>query len=142
MATPTGNRLLTTEVERTQAQSVLDTLEGPPGFLAVGRDDRPAQPLPRELGLLLQQLLSGVVDGGSITISAIPEEVTPATAASLLGLSRPTVMKLIADGTLPAHKVGSHHRVKSRDVLAQRRARRDRERAAFEARRELEDDVM
>ena len=38
--------------------------------------------------------------------------------ANLLGVSRPFVVKLIDDGKLPGHKVGTHRRVYTRDAHA------------------------
>ena len=38
----------------------------------------------------------------------------------MLGLSRTTVMKYVDEGRLHATKVGSHHRIPAREVLALR----------------------
>ena len=37
-------------------------------------------------------------------------------AAQRIGISRPTLMKAIRSGELPAHKVGSHFRVRTEDA--------------------------
>lgn len=138
--TPSTSRLLADAHDADLARGVLGTLEGPDGYLAVGRADAGSQPLPREVGVLLQQVLHAVASGATVTVSAVPSEVTTSTAAAMLGISRPTLMKLVADGTIPAHKVGTHTRLRTDDVLAARRARRERERAAFAALLELEGD--
>ena len=96
-------------------------------------------PLPRDVGIVLQSVLQAMADGRTVTIGTIPEIVTTSTAASMLGISRPTLMKMMKDGEIQAHKVGSHHRLRAEDVLAARRARRARERAAFDQLRELDD---
>ncbi|KMM45065.1 hypothetical protein CWIS_12875 [Cellulomonas sp. A375-1] len=120
----------------------MTSLEGPDGFLVVERADTAAQPLPRETGRLLQEVLRSVATGSTITITTTPREVTTSAAAAMLGISRPTLMKLIKDGSIPAHKVGTHTRLLSADVLEAKRARRARERAAFAALLELEDDEV
>lgn len=98
-----------------------------------------AVPLPPELGRILQRVLEVMSTGGTVTVSAIPEELTTTTAASILHMSRPTLMGLIRGGEIPSHKVGSHHRLRAADVFAYRNARRARERAAFAELRDLDD---
>lgn len=63
----------------------------------------------------------------------MPEELTTSTAAKLLNISRPTLMKMIKSGKVKAHMVGTHHRLAARDVLALRRERIEaQQRAVFE----------
>lgn len=140
MTNQLSQKVMISERDSDLARSVLSQLDGSHGYLAVGRRAETPAPLPQELGVVLQQVLEAVATGASITVSAVPEEVTPAAAATMLGVSRPTVMKMISDGHLHARKVGSHHRLRSADVQSALRARRSRERAAFEALRELSDD--
>lgn len=70
----------------------------------------------------------------------MPAVLTTTTAAGILGISRPTLMKLIDKGEIPSHKVGSHTRLKAVDVYSALRARRERERAAFAELMELDYD--
>ena len=136
---PNGNRVLTTPREAELATTVLESLSGAAGVLTVERDGSRTIELPPELGHIIQHVLKVMSDGGSVTVSALPDELTTTSAAALLGVSRPTVLAMVRDGKLPAHKVGSHTRLKTDDVLAQRAARRARERAAFEELRDFED---
>lgn len=139
-ATVTANRVLTTERDAQLARGVLRDLEGPEGFLLVGKTDAGFERVPHDLGVLLQQVLTAIAAGSTLTVSAIPAELTTSSAANLIGVSRPTLMKMIAAGELPAHKVGSHTRLQSGDVFDFLRARRERQRAAFDALRDLLDD--
>jgi len=132
-------RVTVTEREARQAKDVLGTLGRPDGSLSVDLDGQRVGPLPRDVGIVLQSVLQAMADGRTVTIGTIPEIVTTSTAASMLGISRPTLMKMIKDGEIQAHKVGSHHRLRAEDVLAARKARRARERAAFDQLRELDD---
>lgn len=134
-----GDRVLTSPHQAALAEDAVAALRGPEGALAIESGDGKREALPPELGRILQHVLDVMSTGGTVTISAIPEELTTTTAASILHMSRPTLMALIRDGDLPAHKVGSHHRLKSSDVFAFRAARRERERAAFDALRDLDD---
>lgn len=137
-----ADRLMVSSREAHLAEDVLQALEGPTGFLSVGRENHEPEPLPRDIGMLLQRVLTAVASGSTVTVTATPEELTTSMAAAMLGVSRPTVMKMINDGVLPSHKVGSHTRLKTTDVVAVRKQRRDRERAAFRALLELEDDEV
>lgn len=46
------------------------------------------------------------------------ELLTVAEAASILRLSRPTIYRLVSDGTLPAHKIGGSIRIDREEMLA------------------------
>jgi excisionase family DNA binding protein len=59
--------------------------------------------------------LESVVAGGNGD-----DELTPQEAAAELRMSRPTVMRLIDKGLLPARMVGTHHRLSRAAVLAYR----------------------
>jgi len=139
----TPNRLLASERESELARTALESLQGPQGYLALGSadaTDAATQPLPRELGVLLQEVLRAVAAGSTVTVVTTPSVVTTSTAAAMLGISRPTLMKMIREGAIAAHKVGTHTRLRAEDVLEFKRARRARERAAFEALLEAEGD--
>ena len=64
-------------------------------------------------------------------------------AAEMLGISRPTLLKLVREGELPSHKVGAHHRFLLNDVLEYRDKQQEIKREHFLAVRgsldELED---
>ncbi|GAB4582822.1 helix-turn-helix domain-containing protein [Nocardia sp. IFM 10818] len=97
--------------------------------------------MPAELSALVNQVLELVGRGCTVTVASIPSELTTTTAAKILGVSRPTLMKLIGEGELPSHKVRSHTRLLSKDVLAYRDRLRDRQRQAFGQLRDLEDEL-
>lgn len=86
-------------------------------------------------------MLSGLTQG-DLSIRSVPDELTTTTAADLLGVSRPTLMKLVADGGLESHKVGSHHRFLYRDVLDLVERRQAAQRSAFEALRAFDEEHL
>lgn len=133
-------RVMKTPAQARHASDVLAELVGPTGTLAVERSGQPRVAVPAELGKILEEILATMARGGTVTIGCIPDVLTTSAAARLLGISRPTLMKMIDDGTLASHKVGTRHRLKSKDVTAALRARRERERAAFAELLELEGD--
>ncbi|MBM4481119.1 helix-turn-helix domain-containing protein (plasmid) [Prescottella equi] len=95
--------------------------------------------MPAELSSLVRQVLDIVSRGGTVTVGSVPNEVTTTTAAKMLGISRPTLMKLVKDNQLAAHKVGSHTRLFSKDVFAYKDLQRANQRKAFDDLRALED---
>lgn len=95
--------------------------------------------VPPELARILTTVVAVVAAGGTVTIGSVPSEVTTTTAAQMLDISRPTLMKLIGEGGIPAHKVGTHTRLKSADVIAYQERLRATQRAAFDDLRAFED---
>jgi len=89
----------------------------------VGPEGR-TQVLPGSLYSFLCQLLADLKDGNSVTILQLDATVTTVEAAKLLGVSRMFLVRLVDEGTLPHHMVGTHRRLYARDVFAYK-ARRD-----------------
>ena len=74
-------------------------------------DDGTTLQLDRKLAELVQFVIRGL-PSGTVNVQAVPAEMTSITATNVLGVSRPTLMKMVNDGLLPSHKVGAHHRFK------------------------------
>ena len=88
--------------------------------------------LPEELRAVVINVLKVIQQGSAITVSSVPREVTTTTAASMLGMSRPTLMKHVRNGRIDAHMVGSHHRLLTDDVLKfQAKLKEEKRRAVF-----------
>jgi excisionase family DNA binding protein len=77
-----------------------------------------------------------------LTVQPLPTIITTTIAANLLGTTRPTLRKWIQAGILPAHKVGTHTKLKTADVLALRDKRLEEHRAAFDSLRAFEQDFF
>jgi excisionase family DNA binding protein len=83
--------------------------------------------LPPEVYELLRDVLRALSQGLAITIAPIHTVLTTSEAAHLLGISRPTLVRLLEAGTIPFEQPGRHRRVRLADVLAyQERSRRAR----------------
>jgi excisionase family DNA binding protein len=67
--------------------------------------------------------------GRGVTIIPENAELTTVQAAEILNVSRPFLIKLLENGTIPYHKVGTHRRVRMEDVMNYKEAI-DREREA------------
>ncbi|SNU01891.1 DNA binding domain-containing protein, excisionase family [Ruaniaceae bacterium KH17] len=94
--------------------------------------------LGEELSRFILDVVARVAQGGSVAIQTVPEVLTTSTAARMLGVSRPTLMKLIKKGDLPATMVGTHHRVLHTDLVKLREVREAERHAAIESLLELE----
>lgn len=79
--------------------------------------------LQKNLARFVVNLVESIAADGTLTTTSLPEELSTTVAAQVIGVSRPTLMKMIARNDLPTKKVGSHTRLLRSDVL-EFRARR------------------
>lgn len=111
-------------------------------FLGVagGSDDNRFVTVPEGVADMIAKIIASLHAGQPISVVPHDTKVTTQEAAEMLGLSRPTVIKLITSGELTCEMVGSHRRLLFADVLAYRNHRREQVQAMLDATR-LEDDV-
>lgn len=97
--------------------------------------------IPAAVHQVLLQVLEAMKAGKAVTVAPQSQLLTTQQAADLLGVSRPTVVKLIEDGALPAETPGKRRRmVKLDDLLAYRARRREAQyRALVETSSDYED---
>jgi excisionase family DNA binding protein len=89
--------------------------------------------LPLELYRMLRQVVEALQRGLAVTIAPHTMALTTQEAADLLGVSRPTVIKLLDGSKIPYERVGSHRKILLRDLLEYRERRRAEQYAALEA---------
>ena len=83
--------------------------------------------LPAEVYQVLVDVIHAMTAGRAITVAPTLTRLTTQEAADLLGVSRPTLVKLLESGHIPYEQPGRHRRVRLIDLLAHRdAARRDR----------------
>jgi excisionase family DNA binding protein len=86
--------------------------------------------VPREAAVLLARILGFLANGEGVNVIPDTAELTTQQAAEFLNVSRPYLIKVLESGEIPFRLVGTHRRVrfrdlseyKSRDDLARRRA--------------------
>jgi excisionase family DNA binding protein len=91
---------------------------------SAGINDAQRLTLPPKALRLFAEMLGFLAQGQSIAIMSVENDVSTHTAAMFLNVSRPYLVRLLDEGKLPYHKVGSHRRIKFEDVLAYKEARR------------------
>ncbi len=88
--------------------------------------------IPAQLLNVLRQIAASLAQGDEVVVGAVARELSTSEAARVLGMSRPTLVRLLDAGELPSRKVGSHRRVLTTDVLAFRRHQMQQRRKAYE----------
>ncbi|WIB76894.1 excisionase family DNA-binding protein [Curtobacterium sp. MCPF17_002] len=119
------------EVARAEANELLDRAgDRQVDSIAVRFDDGSTVELPRRLARFVSEVLESMAAGAGVATSVLPSEMTTTVAADVIGISRPTLMKMIQNDEISAHRVGTHHRLRRADVLSARTARAERRAAA------------
>ena len=79
--------------------------------------------LPADASRAVRALLRDLASGVPVHVVPLDAELTTQQAADLLELSRTYVVRLIDQGSMPAHMAGTHRRLLASDVLAYRQRR-------------------
>lgn len=79
--------------------------------------------LPAEVFAVLRSVVAAMADGQAVTIAPVHQRLTTQEAADLLGISRPTFIKLLESGEIAFERPGRHRRVRLTDVLTYRQRR-------------------
>jgi excisionase family DNA binding protein len=75
------------------------------------------------LSKLLRDILAHIEKGEGVTFIPNSKQLTTQQAADILNVSRPFLIKLLNEGTIPFTTTGRHRRVEARQVFAYKRAR-------------------
>jgi excisionase family DNA binding protein len=89
----------------------------------------------------LKAVVTGMAQGMAMTLIPSGRELTTQEAADLLRISRPSVIRLLEDGAIPFHKVGTHRRINVEDILKYRAERNEQRRAALRELTEISEEI-
>jgi excisionase family DNA binding protein len=88
--------------------------------------------LPKAVSDLLYHLLAEMAQGNAVTLFPVHAELTTQEAADYLNVSRPYLIRLLEQGKVPFHMVGTHRRVKFSDLEAFRKTAEDERRRVMD----------
>jgi excisionase family DNA binding protein len=111
-------------VPQTQERQIRDLrrlIQSGPASL-VGPDGHQVA-IPEPVHDLLLLILKNLQAGRAISIVPEHQQLTTQRAANILGVSRPFLVRLVENGDIPFHMVGSHRRIYLRDLLDYQRRR-------------------
>lgn len=104
-----------------------------PRYFLAGATPGEQVELPQETYRVLRQVVEAMHQGLAVTVAPQSKTLTSQQAADLLGVSRPTVIKLLDEGKIPFERTGTHRRILLHDLLAYRTKRRQDQYAALDA---------
>ena len=100
-------------------------------FALVGPEGRVA--IPGSVHQILVQVIGAMQAGRAVTLTPQTRKLTTQQAADLIGVSRPTLVKVIESGELPCERVSNRRMVLLEDVLNYQQRRREQQLAAISA---------
>jgi excisionase family DNA binding protein len=80
----------------------------------------------------LVQVATAMAHGQGVTVIPQNALLTTQEAAELLGISRPTLVRLVEDGEIPYERRGRHRRIMLADLLAYQASMRRERREALD----------
>lgn len=95
-------------------------------------DGAPLLKLPPKVLRLFADLLGALAQGKAVAIMPKETDVTTQEAAMFLNVSRPYLVRLLDEGKIPYHKVGTHRRIRFEDVVQYKDDRRKRSQDALQ----------
>lgn len=110
-----------------------------PQFFLSGAGEGEQVELPYEIYEVLVKAVDAMRKGQAVTLTPRSMTLTTQQAAELLGVTRPTVVRLLDAGKIPFEKPGTHRRVKLEDVLAFKEIRKAQQYDALDSLGEVED---
>ena len=131
MLTTRQNRLDPSAIDRTTLDRLAAAFSDPGHVALIGPKGERTE-LPEPLYRHLLRILRLMREGRAIIMLPEDETFTTQAAANYLGMSRQHFVDLLESGAIPFHKVGTHRRVRFKDLLAYEKRRDDDRRHALD----------
>lgn len=104
-------------------EKLADLFRCHPGPVKVSSPDGTGLVLPKEIFDALHSVVEAMAAGQAVVVAPLHQRLTTQQAADLLGISRPTFVKLLESGEIGYEQPGRHRRVRLTDVLDFRQRR-------------------
>lgn len=119
------NRIAPSDLSPEQLKVLLQVVEGGARPVLIGPDGQPIE-LPKALNDLFVAIVEAMKRKEAVFLMHENEAFTTQAAANFLGVSRQFVVRLLEEGKIPFHRVGTHRRVffKDLDQFKHERSRR------------------
>lgn len=113
-----------------------------PQFFLSGSTGGDQVKIPSEIYEVLVKAVEAMRKGLAVTLTPRSMTLTTQQAADLLGVTRPTLVKLLDSGKIPFEKPGTHRRVKLEDVLSFKEKRKVEQYAALSSLGDVDDSLV
>ena len=138
MITSTGvESVLPAELDRDQMLELQRALQAGGSCARLVSRTRGTYVIPQSVSDVLARAVRETAARHSITVAPATKQLTTQQAAEVLGVSRPYFIRLLEEGRIPFHKVGTHRRVQLADVVAYQEQQKLERRAAMDKLAEL-----
>jgi len=105
------------------------TPDGRPALVAA---DGERLELPESMYGVLRQVAEALSKGMGVNVAPLSAMLTTQEAADYLGISRPTLVRILERGEIPMEKPGRHRFVRLKDLVDHQEALKERRRQALE----------
>ena len=130
---PPGEGTVAEVYDFVQARARKGGSTGEPRYFLSGPGPGDQVELPREMYEVLRYAIDAMHEGLAVQIAPVSKTLTTQQAADLLGISRPTIVRLLETGQIPFEHAGTHRRVLLAEVMKYRERRRAEQYAALDA---------
>lgn len=132
MSAQPETRIDPSDLTAEQVKQLLQVVEGGGRPVLIGSDGERIE-LPAALNDLFLSIIQAMRRKEAMFLMHENEAFTTQTAANFLGVSRQYLVRLLEEGQIPFHLVGTHRRVLLKDLVAYRQARSHARRAKLDA---------
>jgi excisionase family DNA binding protein len=111
-----------------------------PKFFLSGGESGDQVEIPREVYNIFVKVVDAMRSGLAVTITPSSLTLTTQQAAEILGVTRPTLVKMLETGKIPFEKPGTHRRIRLADLLAFKEVRKEEQYAALSSMDTVDDE--